>query len=405
MVNLVAYDTKGQRLPPITLDQISDVLEQPDTFVWMGLHEPDEALLEKLQEEFGLHDLADRGRPQRPSAPEDRRLRRLAVHRPAHRAGGEPPLRVRRDPRFPRPALPGHDPPRASLSYAPVRARVEREPELLALGPSYCFYAVFDFIVDNYMPIVEAFQSELHALETAIFEHEFNRDIVERLYDLKRELITLRLAIAPAQDISNQLMRVVPDLIRDEVRPYLRDVTITWCGSRNFRRDERDGVGRGDVNVAMVSVGQGEVVKRLAGWAALLAAPTLIASWYGMNFRHMPELAWRYSYSSCRRHAWCASAFIACSSGPTGSSARARTPGGPRNGVTKFRCDSCHPLGERRAMNTRPSILVHSQRPDRPAAPGTSFDCRPAFPSCSRLAAAGAPAGEAPPARLADTGL
>ena len=58
VVNLVAYDSKGQRLPPITLDQISDVLKQPDTFVWMGLHEPDEALLEKLQEEFGLHDLA-----------------------------------------------------------------------------------------------------------------------------------------------------------------------------------------------------------------------------------------------------------------------------------------------------------------------------------------------------------
>jgi magnesium transporter len=185
-----------------------------------------------------------------------------------------------------------------SLSYAPVRARVEREPELLALGPSYCFYAVFDFIVDNFMPIVEELEGELHALETAIFEHEFNREIVERLYDLKRELITLRLAISPAQDISNQLAQSHPNLIRDEVRPYLRDVHDHVVRVKESSDAMSEMVSSAvTVNVAMVSVGQGEVVKRLAGWAALLAAPTLIASWYGMNFRHIPELGWRYSYA------------------------------------------------------------------------------------------------------------
>ncbi len=180
-----------------------------------------------------------------------------------------------------------------------MRGRVEREPDLLALGPSYCLYAVFDFIVDNFMPIVEDFEEELHELEHAIFEHEFKRDMVERLYDLKRELITLRLAIAPAQDISNQLMLSYPGLIRDEVRPYLRDVHDHVVRVKESSDAMSEMVSAAvTVNVAMVSVGQGEVVKRLAGWAALLAAPTLIASWYGMNFVHMPELAWRWSYGA-----------------------------------------------------------------------------------------------------------
>lgn len=297
VVNCVAYDASGKRLPEITLDQISDVLEQPDTFVWVGLHEPDEPLLEKLQEEFSLHDLAV----------ED-----------AHHAHQRPKIEVYGDSLFivlhtaqevncklefgethiflgPRYLLTVRHGP--SLSYSPVRARCEREPELLALGPSYGLYAVIDFIVDNFQPMVQAFQSELSALENAIFENEFKRDTVERLYDLKKELVTLRLAIAPMQDILNQLMRFHPALIRDEVRPYFRDVYDHALRVKEASDTMSEMVSAAmSVNLAMVSVGQGEIVKRLAGWAALLGAPTLIASWYGMNFEGMPELSGRYSY-------------------------------------------------------------------------------------------------------------
>jgi magnesium transporter len=299
VINLVAYDSTGRRLPPISLDQISDVLQQPDTFVWMGLHEPDEPLLEKLQEEFGLHDLAIEDAHKAHQRPKidvygdclfivlrtaqvvERKCRFGETHA---FLGARFLVTVRHGP---------------SLSYAPVRVRVEREPELLALGPSYCCYAVFDFIIDNFQPIVEAFQDELDALETAIFEHDFKREMVERLYDLKRELITLRLAIAPAQDISNQLIQSYPTLVRDEVRPYFRDVHDHVVRVKESSDAMNEMVSAAvTVNVAMVSVGQGEVVKRLAGWAALLAAPTLIASWYGMNFKHMPELYGRYSYGA-----------------------------------------------------------------------------------------------------------
>ncbi|HQX24897.1 MAG TPA: magnesium and cobalt transport protein CorA [Pseudomonadota bacterium] len=297
VVNCVAYDTKGRRLPEITLDQISDVLTRPDTFVWVGLHEPDEAMLEKLQEEFGLHDLAieDAHNAHQRSKLEVYGDSLFVVLHTAQEVDcriqfGETHLFVGQ--RYLLSIRHG-----ASLSYATARARCEREPELLSLGPSYCLYAVMDFVVDNFQPIVRAFQTELEQLESAIFEDEFDRKTIARLYELKKELVTLRLAIAPLQDILNQLVRFHPGLVRDEVRPYFRDVNDHGLRVKEASDTMSELVNSAlSVNLAMVSVKQGEVVKRLAGWAALLGAPTLIASWYGMNFTHMPELGGRYSY-------------------------------------------------------------------------------------------------------------
>lgn len=297
VVNCVAYDAHGCRGKAITLDEISDVLARPDGFVWVGLHEPDEALLERLQEEFGLHDLAI----------ED-----------AHHAHQRPKLEVYGDSLF----LALHTAQRvegairfgethiflgqrylltvrhgASASYAPARARCEREPELLALGPSYGLYAVIDLIVDNLMPIVDAFQGELSSLEADIFGSTFRRETIERLYRLKRDLVTLRLAVAPLQDILNQLVRFHPNLIRDEVRLHIRDVFDHAVRINEATSTVSEMLSAAlSVNLALVSVHQGEVVKRLAGWAALLAVPTLAASWYGMNFENMPELTGHYSY-------------------------------------------------------------------------------------------------------------
>ena len=186
----------------------------------------------------------------------------------------------------------------ASLSYAPVRARVEREPDLLALGPAYGLYAVLDYIVDNYLPIVSEFRDSLNALEQDIFATDFRRDTVVQLYELKRELTQLRLAVAPMQDILAQLTRMHGGLVPEEVRLYFRDVldhAVRINESTDTLREMLTAAM--SVNLALVTVNQGEVVKKLAGWAALLAAPTLIASWYGMNFDHMPELHGRYSYA------------------------------------------------------------------------------------------------------------
>ena len=297
VANCVAYDAQGTRLRKITLDEISDVLAQPDTFVWVGLVEPDEPLLEKMQEEFGLHELAVEDAHNAHQRPKIEAygdslfiVAQTAQLISGNIAFGETHIFLGK--RYLLTVRHG-----ASLSYAPARRNCEQTPAHLACGPSYGLYSVLDFIVDNFLPIVSSFKEELHELEKDIFEDTFNREVVERLYLLKRELVTLRLAVSPLQDILNQLMRFHGDLIREEIRPYLRDV----YDHATRISDSTNAMGElltaaMSVNLAMVSVGQNEVVKRLAGWAALLAAPTLIASWYGMNFHHMPELDKTYAY-------------------------------------------------------------------------------------------------------------
>lgn len=297
VVNCVRYARDGTR-SDIGLDAISDVLAVDDgSFVWVGLYEPDEALLDKLQEEFNLHDLAIEDAHhahQRPKIEAYGNSLFIAVHTAQALDGkvsfGETHLFV--GPRFLVTVRHG-----TSLSYNTVRARVEREPELLALGPSYGLYAVLDFIVDNYLPIVDAFRDQLNDLEQDIFAESFSRETVRKLYDLKRRVTTLRLAVAPMQDITGQLTRVHTQLVGEEMRLYFRDIydhTLRVNESTDTLREMLTAAM--SVNLALVTVSQGEVVKRLAGWAALLAAPTLVASWYGMNFPHMPEFAGRFGY-------------------------------------------------------------------------------------------------------------
>jgi len=297
LVNCVAYGKDGRKLGDVVLDDISDVLQNPDQFIWVGLHEPDEALLGKLQEEFGLHDLAIEDAHcahQRPKIEIYDDVLFVVLHTAQVVNGkiefGETHIFLGKN--FLLTVRHG-----ASLSYATARKACEQTPELMALGPSYALYSVLDFIVDNFLPIVSSFKEDLHELEKEIFEDTFKREVIERLYLLKRELVTLRLAVSPMQDILNQLSRFHGRQIDDEVRPYLRDVYdhATRISDATNTMGELLTAAM-NVNLAMVSVAQNEVVKRLAGWAGLLAAPTLIASWYGMNFHNMPELSTDYGY-------------------------------------------------------------------------------------------------------------
>jgi magnesium transporter len=293
----VAYDFTGRRIGDIPLEAISDVLQQPDTFVWLGLHEPDEALLEKLQEEFGLHDLAVEDAHhahQRPKieAYGDSLFVVLKTLQEVDRTVAFGETHVFLGKRYILTIRHG-----ASLTYAHARERCEREPELLAFGPSYSLYAVLDLVVDRFVPVVASFREELEELEEKIFAPEFRRETIQRLYDLKKDLVSLRLAISPMQDILNQLTRLHPGLIHEEVRPYFRDVYDHVVRVKESCETMGEMLSAAmSVNLAMVSVGQNESVRRLAGWAAIIAAPTLIASIYGMNFERMPELAWPVGY-------------------------------------------------------------------------------------------------------------
>ena len=185
----------------------------------------------------------------------------------------------------------------ASLSYRHVRARFEREPELLAQGPAFALYGILDFIVDNYQPIVNEFRDELNTLEHDIFAAEFRRETIVKLYELKKELTQLRLAVAPLQDILAQLTRTQMTQVTEEAKLYFRDVLDHVVRLNDAIDTLREMLSAAmSVNLSLVTINQGEVVKKLAGWAALLAAPTLITSWYGMNFKHMPELSKPNSY-------------------------------------------------------------------------------------------------------------
>jgi len=297
VVNCAAYGRDGARRD-VSLDAISDVLAVDDgSFVWVGLYEPGEDILDKLQEEFGLHDLAvedAHNAHQRPKLEAYGNSLFMVIHTAQsvdnHIRFGETHIFV--GPRYLVTVRHG-----ASTSYAPARARIEREPELLMHGPGAALYAVLDLVVDNFTPIVDEFSQGLNELEKDIFAEDFRKQTVQKLYDLKRELTRLRIAVAPMQDILGQLARTRGPFIDEEIQLYFRDVLDHAVRINETTDTLREMLTAAmSVNLALVTIRQGEVVKRLAGWAALLAAPTLIASWYGMNFEHMPELHGRHSY-------------------------------------------------------------------------------------------------------------
>jgi magnesium transporter len=296
IVSCVAY-RDGLRLAPFAIDDISEIIKQPDVFLWLGLYEPDHALLDKMQEEFGLHELAmedARAAHQRPKLEtygesifiviktatliEDE-----IVFGETHVFAGKNFIISLRHGK--------------SKSYSSVRESCEQHPQRLALGTGYALYALLDAIVDNYLVVVSELQTQFNQIEADIFDAKISTETLQRIYSIKRELMLLRDAAQPLVDICSELMRFHEDVIPKSIRVYLRDVqdhsrrVIESCD--NMREMLISAM---QINLAMVSIGQNDVVKQLAGWGAILAIPTVVFSLYGMNFKFMPELSWHYSY-------------------------------------------------------------------------------------------------------------
>lgn len=296
VVNSVAY-RNGQSLGEIAIEEISEVIQQPDTFVWLGLHEPDEALLLKIQGEFGLHELAIEDAHhahQRPKIETYSSSLFIVLKTAQLEAGevvyGETHLFV--GPNFLVSVRHG-----ASSSYAHLLQRCEAGTKGLHKGPGFALYAVLDFVADNYQPIVAKLEQDFEAIETDIFTDRFDRLVIERLYALKRQLLELRNAALPLAEISAELMRLHEDLIPKELRAYFRDIQDHISRLVGLIDGMRDMLTTAmQVNLALVANNQNEVVKRLAGWGAILAIPTVIFSLYGMNFEWMPELKWQGGY-------------------------------------------------------------------------------------------------------------
>jgi magnesium transporter len=296
VMKCVAYKD-GISLGDVTIEDISEVLKQPDTFVWLGLREVDVDLLQKIQEEFGLHELSvedARNAHQRPKIEEYGDSLFIVLHTAALSDTGidfgETHIFV--GSRFV--VTVRHNSP---LDHRKIRAKCEAMPNQLAKGPGFVVYSIIDFIVDNYEPVIDGLQLRFEQLETAIFDNRSESQTLQDLYELKRELMQLHTAITPVISICNELMRFHDGVIPQEVRVYFRDI------ADHIKRIDQalDGmremlISAMHVHLTFETVRQNEVVKRLAGWGAILAIPTMVFSLYGMNFQYMPELAWHFSY-------------------------------------------------------------------------------------------------------------
>jgi magnesium transporter len=298
IVNCAAY-AGGRRVADVRIEDISEVLKEPDRFLWIGLHEPAEDLLRKVQQEFGLHDLAVEDALRAHQRPKLEIygdslfivLRTAQLNREARRIDfGETHFFV--GPRYIVSVRHG-----ASLSYAEVRARCEATPHLLDKGPGFVLHALMDFIVDQYFPIVDTLEDDLQALEKEIFVEAFSRETTTRIYHLQRDLVEVKRAVSPLVDICNRLIRFDIQLIPEDTRPYFRDVYDHVIRINEMVDTLRELLTTAlEANLSLVAVAQNEVMKKLTGWAAIIAVPTMVAGIYGMNFKFMPELDWRFGY-------------------------------------------------------------------------------------------------------------
>jgi magnesium transporter len=296
LINCVAYQD-GVKLADIPIDDISDYLQKPDCFIWVALFEADNAELEKMQEEFGLHDLvvedAQHGH-QRPKIEEYDESLFVVMHMldavDSTIEIGEVHVFVGRN--F---ILSIRN--RSKHNFRTVRERCEREPELLRLGSGFVLYTLMDAVVDRYFPVMDDLETQLESIEEHIFDKGSALGNIARLYELKRKVATLKHAVTPLMEATGKLHggRVPP--VCSSTQAYFRDVhdhlTRLNTGIDAMRETISTAI---MVCQSTVAIEQNVINKQLAAWAAIFAIATVFTGIWGMNFQHMPELQWTYGY-------------------------------------------------------------------------------------------------------------
>jgi len=295
VINCVAYEGGRRRAEMDLADACPS--EVDGSFVWVGLHEPTPEMLRTVQQRFGLHDLAVEDAlvaHQRPKIEVYGRSVFIAL-RTAQLidkkvqfgethifAGRGYVVTVRHG---------------SSTAYREVRARCEGVPAMLAKGESFVVYSIIDFIVDNYFPVLHELETEADLLEEEVFAHRSDRADVERIYNVRHEVLLLRRAVQPLQEVCNRIMRYDVPLIDHAMDAYFRDIQDHVIqvveGIDNLRDLLNSAL---EANLLLVSLAQNDVTKKLTGWAAILSIPLAIASIYGMNFKNMPELEQPFGY-------------------------------------------------------------------------------------------------------------
>ncbi|MGV8990819.1 MAG: magnesium and cobalt transport protein CorA [Thiobacillus sp.] len=288
----------NSKIQTIAFADISDHVNQPDRFIWIELKTPDSQTMRLLGDELGLHALALEdaiSTHQRPKLEEYEghvfiatRTAQLWEKRielgETHLFVGDNYVAAIR-----------HD---SGSGYQRVSERLQHRPNGITAATPYALYLVLDLIVDQFRPVIEATQDRFHSLESQLMSGaKPGRDILEQLYEMKRDLTALRDATEPMQEITLNLIRLHPEFSTKELKAYYRDIhdhSVRVSASIDrLRVSTSDAM---QFHLATLSVKQNESVQKLAGWGALLALPTVVFSLYGMNFVNMPELQWPWAY-------------------------------------------------------------------------------------------------------------
>ncbi|MET8011710.1 magnesium and cobalt transport protein CorA [Streptomyces sp. NPDC005271] len=286
--------------------------EETGAMAWIGLYRPSEAELLSLAEEFDLHKLAIEDALEAHQRPKLERygetlfvVLRAARYLDAPEEVDFGEMHVFVGPDFVITVRHG-----AAPDLSAVRGRMESTPELLALGPEAVLYAILDAVVDGYAPVVAGVQNDIDEIETEVFRGD--PEVSRRIYELSREMVEFQRATRPLVGMLHGLMAGFDKYGTDEeLQRYLRDVAdhVTHTSERvdGFRSALTDILA---VNATLVTqqqnaemralaeagFEQNEEVKKISAWAAILFAPTLVGTIYGMNFTHMPELDWVLGY-------------------------------------------------------------------------------------------------------------
>jgi magnesium transporter len=298
IVGMAVY-RHGVREDDVALDQAFEASREAGSLVWIGLHEPTDEEFDAVRREFGLHELAVE------DAMKGHQRPKLEVY------GGEQLFVVLKTARYFEPdvlefgeilVLVG---PTFVVSVrhgeaSPldgVRDGLEKRPDLLRCGPAAVLHAIMDKVVDDYTPVLQALDVDITELETEVFGAERPAGLTERIYRIKRQVISLHRATAPLTEPLRGLSEGRYMYVNDDLKPYFRDVfdhlTRTVQTADQYRELLNSIL---QAHLTLVSVAQNEQVRAISAWAAIIAVPTLITGIYGMNFEHMPELRWELGY-------------------------------------------------------------------------------------------------------------
>jgi magnesium transporter len=312
IVDSAVYRDGRRTVSPATLADTLNHLPDDGSLAWIGMYRPSDAQLHEAAEQFGLHELAVEDAIVAHQRPKLERygdtlfvvLRAARYVDESERVDfGE--LHVFVGPTFVLTVRHSESP-----DLSAVRHRMENDPDLLRLGPEAVLYAILDAVVDGYAPVVAGLQNDIDEIETEVFSGD--PKVSRRIYELSREVVEFQRAAKPLLTVLGGLSAGFGKYrIDEDLQKYLRDVT----DHATAVVEQVDGFRQllGDIltvnatlvsqvqneemrNLTQASYAQNEEIKKVSAWAAILFAPTLIGTVYGMNFDHMPELHWVGGY-------------------------------------------------------------------------------------------------------------